>query len=228
MSEFAVTKDLFVNYTNYTKPLSYDEWMSCPDDHKAAVLYCQFYDTITLVWYKLVSYFVTEQDGVEEIIQYLDKNVTKIKEDSNRFTSSYIYKVAYNCLGCLCFGNRNKRMKGIADQEVYVLDTDDDFDSDKNAFLACDGGMDSSHDDEQREMLWNLVESKGHDAVVVVAELLGEEVDWTRFRKNSTKFKTISKWDHAKITDERRAEIIHDLKADLIKLSIQDEIDLLM
>lgn len=228
MSEFAVTRDIFANYVNYTKPLSYDEWMACPDDHKAAVLYCQFYDTITLVWYKLVSYFVTEQDGVDTILQYLMKNVDKIKDNPGRFVTSYIYKVCYNCLGCLCFSNRNTKQKNMVDQEVYILDTDDDFDSDKNAFLSCDGGMENAYDDEKRDAIWSLVESKGHDAVVVVSELLGDEMDWTRFRKNSTKFKKISKWDRDNITDERRAEIIEDLRADIIKLSIQDEFELFL
>ena len=228
MSEFASTRNIFASSINYTKPLSYDEWVDYPDDYKAAVLYCQFYDTITLVWYKLVSYFVTEQDGVEIVIQYLMKNVDKIKEDANRFTESYIYTVMYHCIGDLCFGNRNKRMRGMYDQELYILDnTDDSIDESKNTYLSCDGYLDSAENDRQRQLLWDLVESKGHDAVVVVSELLGENVDWTRYRRNSNKHRTIFKRDRERIADERRAEIIAELRADLIKLAMMDEISLI-
>ena len=101
-NDFYVTRDLFREYVRYTNPLSYSEWCNIPDDNKAAVLYLQFFDQITLAWYKMKSVYSVEADGVGEVLQYLQKNVDKIRNDEKRFTPAYIYKVCSNCLYCLC------------------------------------------------------------------------------------------------------------------------------
>lgn len=104
MNAFAETRNLFIDATgyDYSKPLSYESWNTkIPEDLKTAVLFVQFYDQITLAWYKTKSFFVVEEDAVSTILQYLMKNVPIIEKDSKRFKPSYIYKVAYNCLYCI-------------------------------------------------------------------------------------------------------------------------------
>ena len=87
---FSETRNLFITSTGYTRPLSYDEWNMVPSEHKAAVLFVQFYDEITLAWYKTKSFFVVEEDGVSTMLQYLMKNVPINENDSKRFKPSYI------------------------------------------------------------------------------------------------------------------------------------------
>lgn len=101
-NQFRETRNLYSNFLQYTKPLSYVEWVSIPDDHKAAALFVQYFSQIELAWYKAKSFFTSEEDGVYTMMQYLMKNVDIIKKDSKRYTPSYIYRVAYNCLYCIC------------------------------------------------------------------------------------------------------------------------------
>ena len=177
-SELYATRELFSSYIHYTHPLSYDEWLAVADDLKAAVLYCQFFEQITLAWYKLKSVYSSEADGVNEAIQYLQKNVDIIKADSKRFTPSYIYKIMYNCLYCLCRDpNRYKK--------VYENECSNICESSEGEFNVFDTYVDSHSSIEasmladSKEKFWSVIESRGRKTVIVVAELLGEEYDWT-------------------------------------------------
>lgn len=110
-NQFRETRKLYINYLQYTKPLSYVEWVALPEDHKAAALFVQYFDQIELAWYKAKSFFTSEEDGVYTVMQYLVKNVDKIKNDPKRFSESYIYKIAYNCLYCICHDPITERIR---------------------------------------------------------------------------------------------------------------------
>lgn len=224
-NEFALTKDIFSEYVDYHDPLSYDEWVAIPNDHKAAVLFCQFYDQITLAWYKLVSDYVSEADGIEEIMQYLNKNVTKILQDPNRFTPAYIYTVCYNCLYCLC--QKDNKHRHHYSMNSYVLNDDRNVEESKNTNFSCDGGINDSERDAQRTKLWDLIESHGHDAVVVVSDILGETVDWSNFKLERNKPRCFTQWDIKRISEDRRNEILESLRRDILKLKVMDELDLI-
>lgn len=101
-NQFRETRTLYSNFLQYTKPFSYVEWVALPKDSKAAALFVQYFDQIELAWYKAKSFFTSEEDGVYTVMQYLMKNVEIIEKDPKRFSSSYIYRVAYNCLYCIC------------------------------------------------------------------------------------------------------------------------------
>ncbi len=177
-SEFYVTRELFSSYVNYNAPLSYEEWLNVADDLKAAVLYCQFFEQITLAWYKLKSIYSAESDGVAEAIQYLQKNVEIIKNDEKRFAPSYIYKIMYNCLYCLCrdpnkykkvYENECSNIQMSSDGEYDLFDTYRDESSSIESCLA----------NAQKDHIWKVIESRGRKAVIVVAELLEDDCDWT-------------------------------------------------
>lgn len=74
-NQFYETFKLLKDSTNYTKPLSYDEWLYVPDSLKVGVLYVQFYEQISLAWYKLKTKAAIEEDCVSEVLAYLSKNV---------------------------------------------------------------------------------------------------------------------------------------------------------
>lgn len=97
---FKETFDLFKTFTHYTEPLSWAEWMELPSDHKTAVLYVQFYDQITLAWYKLKTDATYEEEVVDEVIKYLMKNTPILEEHPERFREKYIYKIMYNAIYC--------------------------------------------------------------------------------------------------------------------------------
>lgn len=173
-SDFAETRDLFRSYTNYSKPLSFDEWNNLPRDHKAAVLYLQFYDQVTLAWIKLKSVYSVEADGVAEALQYLEKNVSKIEAEPKRFTPNYIYRVMYNCLYCLC--RDPNRYKAAYENECsnVVRHGEDELDLFDTVASKNDEGSGMSISD--RELFWKLIEDSDLDTKVVVAKLLGEDV----------------------------------------------------
>lgn len=176
-NDFYVARENFIAYTSYKKPLSYSEWCNLPYSHKAAVLYIQYFDQVTLAWYKLKSVYSVEADGVDEVLQYLDKNVKKIEADEKRFTPAYIYKVCYNCLYCLCRDpNRYKRVYenecsniiGYGDDELDLFDTQvDNVDryEEYNRDAIC-------------EAFWQLIEDTDMDTKIVVAKLIGDFVNF--------------------------------------------------
>ena len=100
VSQFYTTRNLFQEACGCNDSLSYDDWMTLPDDYKAAALYIVFFDQVTLAWVRLRTPAAVEEDCVSEVLVYLQKNVDKIKDSPERFTPAYIYRVCYNCIYC--------------------------------------------------------------------------------------------------------------------------------
>lgn len=222
-ADFIATRNLFSEYINYNRPMTYDEWMTTPDDLKAAVLFVQFYEQITLAWYKNNTDYISDADAVETVIQYLSKNVDIIKNNPNRFEKSYIFTVCSNCLGCLV---RSGSLKSRYDNECNISELPG-FDDGHDIFDTVLGSsVDESYDvDDRRKAFWDLIESKGRETIVVVAELLGEKIDWTTYNvdapENVKKFK---KWEYKKIDADKKSKILADLKSDLMKFLDSDQI----
>ena len=184
-NEFYVTRDLFREYTHFNKPLTYVEWMEVPDDSKAAVLYLQFFEQITLAWYKMKSVYSVEADGVAEVLQYLQKNVEKIKNDEKRFTPAYIYRVCSNCLYCLCRDpNRYKRayenecsnIIRYGDEDLDLFDT----------VVKSEDLHETFSKDVIKEAFWELLKDCDRDTQVVIAKLIGGDVDFEDGGSNYT------------------------------------------
>lgn len=98
-NQFAMTREMFANATTaYKFPMSYEDWMNVPEDYKCAALFVNFYDQIVLAWQKQKTYFLEDEDAVSIVIQYLLKNVDKIKADRKRYTAAYVFTVACNAI----------------------------------------------------------------------------------------------------------------------------------
>lgn len=186
-SQFAITRDLFATYIDYNGPLSYAEWRDVADEHKAAALFCQFYDEITLAWYKIKSPYSTEEDGVAETLQYLQKNVSVIAQDPSRFTSAYIYKITYNCLYCLC--KDPNRYKAVFENEMSNIVYGPDGDE-LDLFDTAPAYDDYSSLEPVRDKIWKMIDREierrdnaepgsGKAFAIVVSELLGDMLDFT-------------------------------------------------
>lgn len=151
---FVETKNMFRTATGYTAPLTFDQWNALPNDYKAAVLFVQFFDQITLAWYKVKSFYTEDEDGVSTILQYLQKNVPVIEEDSKRFTPTYIYRVAFNCLYCICHDiQRDKERWEKEMSNVIYSASGDELD------LFDTVAQDSIEHDAASIDIWKLVDS---------------------------------------------------------------------
>lgn len=200
---FVETRNLFMSYTNYNRPLSFEEWMCAPQDSKAALLYVQYYEQITLAWYKSKSFFAIEEEGVETVMQYLMKNVPVIEKNPNRFKPSYIYQVAYNCLYCISHDRKcdierfEKEVSNVVGYDGEELDL----------FDTVLSGM--SQDDElTSKHFWAIIDDMGLETWKVVNYLLneGQTLGKVQFRmKNPESLKTWEKKTEVEKRDCKRA-----------------------
>lgn len=186
-SAFYATYKMFRNYLGYDGPLSYELWLALPEDRKAAGLFVQFYDTISLAWFKLRTPAAIEEDCVSEVIKYLIKNVSKIEEDAKRYSPKYIYRVVYNCIYCKSVdpysgqtaatswytNNVSPNVATESGEEMSLFDTMVGTDDDTvfTAFLTSDAIK--SH-------FWKKIYDMGPKAVAVVCIILDEHTSETR------------------------------------------------
>lgn len=167
---FYETRDMFKNYTGYTKPLSFEEWSKVEDDSKAAVLFVQFFDQITLAWYKVKSFYTLEEDGVGTMLDYLVKNVPIIEADPKRFKASYIYKVAFNCLYCICHDLKGERERFDKECSNIIFNGDSE---ETNIFDLVPNGEDNIESVITKRDFWALIEDQDEETFAVVNKLLG-------------------------------------------------------
>lgn len=173
---FAESRNLFTMYTGYVRPLSFDEWSKLPDSHKSAVLFVQFYDEITLAWYKLSSVYtyVPDEDGVSTVCQYLEKNVSKILEKPARFNAPYIYQVAYNCLYCITHDPIKPRERFFNETSNITCSENGDeldlFDTVKSL-----SAEQTFEEETYKKMFWQVIEDMGLETQKVVNYLLNND-----------------------------------------------------
>ena len=178
-NEFIETRKLFQTVFQYdrTKPLSFDQWLKIPDDQKSAVLYLQFYDQITLAWDKTKSFYTLTADGVSTVLQYLEKNVPIIKANPKKFNERYIYRVAYNCLYCICHDliyPRRAYEHEVPEQLVSHNDSENVFsyyDLESDECDTVDSQIAEKSADKQLEIFWNAIE-QDEDITVVIEKFL--------------------------------------------------------
>lgn len=184
MNQFKETLDHFKPALTGLDYSTYWEWMLIPDDYKAAALYVQFYDAITLAWYKTQKPFIEEEIALSTLMQYLLKNVEIIKQNRNRFTPNYMYKVAFNAFYPLGRIQRdidyfyNEHASEYEKIRNRSDDMSEEFDPDNSAYserpftdrlMVFDIYFHDTHDDE----IWKIIESCDDDTKRVIEYLLG-------------------------------------------------------
>ena len=190
--------------------MSYEEWMIVPQEHKAAVLFVQYYNEITLAWFKTKSFFVLEEDGVSTMLQYLVKNVPIIENDPKRFKSGYIYKVAYNCLYCISHDIKR-------DIERYENEVSNIVTSGEDQLDLFDTVSSSQDIDDilAKEEFWKIIENMGLKTQKVINHILnGESLD--KVSRRSSKYASDPLRDISVSLDEME-EIISQLRVKLAK-----------
>lgn len=169
MKEFKDTFNLFSEAIGLTFPINYTTWMSIPNRLKAAALFVNFYDQITLAWTKACSEFTDDEDGVSTVMQYLMKNVPIIMDNPKKFAPAYIYRVAYNCMGCLRRVQREQDRYAYTVSQFTVVNDDvlDLFDTiiGSDCFTA-------SELEKLRMEMRNIILNMDKDTIKVVEHLL--------------------------------------------------------
>ena len=188
---FYATRDMFRSYIDYIEPLSFEEWSTLDYDSKVAVLYVQFFPEILNAWYKVKSFYTLPEDGVSTLMQYLMKNVPIILDNPTRFAAKYIYKVAYNCLYCICHDIKRDRQRfelevsnivgnddseldlfqkyGVEDVGYAIAEGDEENTID--VFSVIDKS-DSVCDEVDMKDFWRCIEDMDDDALTVVDKLI--------------------------------------------------------
>lgn len=151
-SPLYATRRLYKNYLGYTEPLTFVQWCALKHDDKAAALFVQYFEQISLAWYKTRSFYAQEEEAVETIMQYLMKNVSVIAENPKRFNASYIYQVAYNCLYCISHDRKCDKDRFEYETSNIQFGPDGEFDLFDTVGDA--RGVDSQLD---RDSLWAAI-----------------------------------------------------------------------
>lgn len=128
MNQFKETKTMFMNAIPATFPLTYEGWLSIRDDLKAAALYVNFFDQITLAWKFAKSDFTSDEDAISVVMQYFIKNVPIIMVDKKKYNAKYLYRVAYNCMGCLRRVQRESDRYNYTTSNISVTSSGDEID----------------------------------------------------------------------------------------------------
>lgn len=217
---FHDTRSMYLNYLDYKKPLSFDEWNACNLDQKIAVLFVQFYSEITLAWSKVNSFEqITGEEGVSTICQYLKKNVPVIEKNPARFSAAYLYKVAYNCLYCICHDRKCDKERWENETSAIVVKDGTEYNlfdtvADRNGTPA--DVMDKRNMEAE---FWSIVRSLGAEAEKVLRYLSsGDEKDLKKLNPRAKNYKNDPLRD-IEVTPKRAAEIIKQLKERFLNLS---------
>ena len=190
INAFADTRNAFRECIGYSEPLTFDEWAKIPRHLKSAFLYVQFYNQITLAWDKANTLkFIEDEDGVSTICQYLEKNVPIIESQPKRFTPAYIYKVAYNCLYCICH-DRLCDKERLSNETSSIVITDG---KELCLFDSLSDGRGSAEDQlnlaELESEFWSVIENIGMPAEKVMRYLSsGNLSDLKKLSKNSKRY----------------------------------------
>lgn len=231
-NQFYETRTMFENFTGCTanERLPYDVWMTFhrpnkdgkdPNSKAAAALFVMFFDQITLAWSKARADFVPDEDAIECVLQYLQKNVDIIRANKSRYTANYIYRVAYNCMDCLRYIERDKFRSKL--ETSHMVDTDDDT---VDLYDLQPEEIDFDLEAVKADM-WRLLENEDEKTIKVINHLLNGE-SLARVSSRSAAYKNDPLKDIG-VTKAECEEIIRSLRTKLAKykaLILGDESEL--
>jgi len=253
LSAFYDTRDCFKKNICYNNPLSYDEWAQVPDDQKVVFLFVQFFDEITLAWTKANAFdFIAPEEGVETVIQYLQKQVCDryikghpkrkvsnsyfnshrteceehriIEENPKRFSPGYIYRIAYNCLYCICHDLKSVQDRWVNEVDPIVVLGEDELnliDYNPSSRVASAEVIYEAESFENE--FWDIIEDMGVDAEKVMRYLLsGDEKDLKKLSKRNSDYATDPLRD-VEVSLEAAREIINQLKERFLSLSVDSK-----
>lgn len=213
--QFILTRNMFREYlTSYPKNLTFTEWNQADPDDKAALLYITFYQEVTLAWYNAVVsknvVYISQEDGVSTVLQYLMKNVDKITADENRYSPKYIYTVCYRCLLSLCKSRGTEQQRCACEMSNEYIEDGTDI----NLFDLVPSEDDDIETQETKEAIWNIIRHMGPKAEKVVNHLINPTETLHKISQSSSE-RPIDRLADISVTDDEFTEIVAELKVRL-------------
>lgn len=219
LSPFYETRDFYLNYLDYNEPLSFEEWNNKPHELKAAFLFVQFFPEILSAWAKVnYSDFVEGEQGVSIVNQYLEKNVPKISENPKRFSPWYVYRVAYNCMYCICYDVKATQNKWKYEIPETVVKDGDEFslydtvvDESSSAYAkVCKNNFEKE--------FWSIIEDSGLDTEKALRYLLsGDPANLKKLSKRNKDYNMDPLRD-IEVSLESVGQIVEQLKNKFLQL----------
>lgn len=185
------TRDLYREYLDINSPLTFSEWNKLDRNKKSAALYLQFFNEIVLAWDKANTLdFIDCEEGVEIVNQYLEKNVPIIENNPNRFSPRYIYKVAYNCMYCICHDRKGDKDRMEFETPQIINKDGEEFDL--TSLVPGGRGADEDYEEASFEKeFWAVIEDSGLEAEKVMRYLLtNNESDLNKLSKHNKHYVT--------------------------------------
>lgn len=227
--EFVKTRNLFKEFLSvyYSKNISYNEWVQAEPDHKAALLYVKFYQEVTLAWYNAVTskniVFISQDEGVSTVLQYLMKNVDIISQDEERFTAEYVYTVCYRCLFSLWRSRKSEQLRAASEVcpefTVDVPGTIFGYTVKVGAHVNLFDLVPSTDMDVETkqtlEVMWNIIHHMGPKAEKVVNHLINPKDTLRRVSKSSPE-RPIDRLADVTVTESEYQEILAELREKLL------------
>jgi len=213
--QFILTRDMFRDYlVGYPKDLTFEVWNKADAEDKAALLYVKFYQEVTLAWYNAVTalnvVYITQEDGVSTVLQYLMKNVDKITEDEKRYSPNYIYTVCYNCLLSLWKTRGTEQQRCSC--EISNEYTEDDVDI--NLWDLVPSEDDDIETQETKEAVWNIIRHMGPKAEKVVNHLINPKDTLHRISQSSSE-RPIDRLADVSVSPDEYNAIVAELRVKL-------------
>jgi hypothetical protein len=220
MSQFRETYKLYRNaLSNYSFPLSCEDWLAAPDEEKAVLLFVNFFNEVELGWYKgryksglktvQAHANIQEEDAIDTVNQYLMKNVAIIQKNPKKYTPAYIYRVTYNCITCM-----NLVQRDITRNQVEVSNNSEGNDGDAIDLFDFIPFTDDPYEvREAKEALWTLLDKMGPKAKKVANHLItGDPL--TKTSKRNIDYAKDSLAD-VEVSQEEADEIVETLMYNL-------------
>lgn len=213
--QFIQTRDMFRDYlSGYPENPTYTEWKNAAEEDKAALLFVTFYDEITLAWYNTIvvfdTVFITQEDGVSTVLQYLMKNVEKINEDEKRYTSQYIYRISFNCLASFR-GTQGTAMKRST---LEISNEYTEGDVTVNLWDLVPSEDEDIETQKTKEAIWEIIRRMGPKAEKVVNHILNPDETLHKIAQSSSE-RPLDRLADVSVTKAEYEEILEELKVRL-------------
>lgn len=214
---FKNARNCFSEGAQFSSDLTFEEWSQKPEDLKAAILFVQFYNQITMAWDKAFQryQFIDEEDALSIAMQYLQKQVDRNLMTEERFTPQYIYQVAWNAISALGWTRR--------DQDRSANEVSEVVQTSEGEVSLYDTVVDSQSGDfeeilNNRELM-NIIANLDDKSQKVLNHLVNGESLW-KVRPSSPTYES-DPLANVSVSKKEVPQIIEDLKKLLYSYAVE-------
>ena len=214
-AQFIQTRNMFRDYlSGYPKNPTYEEWNNAPNDDKACLLYVTFFKEVTLAWYNAVVslgiVYISQDDGVSTVLQYLMKNVEIISTDKERYTPNYIYTVCFRCFLSLWKTRNTERLRCSCEISNEYIENDVSV----NLWDLVPSEDDDIETQQTKEAFWTIIRHMGPKAEKVVNHIINPS-DTLHKISHSSPERPLDRLADVSVSKKEYDEIVEELKVRL-------------